>query len=205
MLKWGYKYTSIFFEFSMKFVRGFTLWEIIVVMAISVILARLTIPTLSAYTQQRRSDVIAVQIEDSFRYARSEAMRRNTAVTFCSATLSGKTAYLCKANKSATDWSSGMLSFVDLNGTGNYQSTGKIKFTKFESSTVATAVVTSSATRYYVKPDSTIEPLNKNGNICFNIVQKINSKDYKSCVIMNKYGNAIYYKNDDYFKCSSDC
>lgn len=171
--------------------RGFTLWEVVIVIAIMAVIARLTVPGLAALTQQRRSDVVATQLDSTLRFARFEAFRLNKTVALCPVDR-WRGAYNCAAT--SKDWSKGVLVFIDVDNNGKYDSGELLKITRFESSFLSTATVSAASMRYAVNPDSTISPTTNN-YICFKLIQKINRTDYTSYAMFNSYGNMIYCKS----------
>lgn len=89
-------------------VTGFTLLEALVVMALLGVLLSLAAPALSSLRQQHRLQAEAQGFFDSLVLARSEALRRQQAVTLCA-----------RAQATACDaqglWQQGWLVFVDAN------------------------------------------------------------------------------------------
>lgn len=187
--------------------RGFTLWELVVVLTIAAVLTSIAIPTLSEYTQQRRSDVIALQIVDAFRSARADALRLHQNVTICRIQFahhpvpgSGdrKTRLGCYSSKK---WNEGLLAFVKpsggLYGSGDFIS----REVAFESAVMSPATVTpmdNNIELFFVHPDSTIWPAYKTGGsyveqdmskFCFKISQVINRKTFVTKLTLNKYGD----------------
>jgi len=90
---------------------GFTLFELMIGLAIMGILVSLAVPSFQDYGRNTR--VIAAQndLVTAFNYARSEAIRRSTPVTVCAT--SNFTS--CAAG---TFWVQGWFAFLDLNGDG---------------------------------------------------------------------------------------
>lgn len=180
--------------------RGFTLWEIVIVITIVAVLTQIAIPGLAALTQQKRSDVIAIQLDDTIRFARNETLRLNKSIMICPIS-HWRGTYRCAANN--RDWSRGMMVFIDVNNDGSYNTDELLKITRFESSVLANAVVTSNSMRYTINVDSTLSPTN-NGYVCFKLDQIINNHNYISYVMFNSYGNMTYCRSPKNLQ-SSEC
>ncbi len=88
---------------------GFTLLEVLVVMALLGLMVSLAAPAMSALRQQHQLQAQAEGLLGSLVLARSEAMRRQQRVTMCA-----------RASDSACDasgtWQQGWLVFADANG-----------------------------------------------------------------------------------------
>jgi len=82
--------------------KGFTLIELIVVVAIVGILVSLVTPVLNIY-QSRKQDQAISKLVQSIKLTRNEAVKRNTWVTLRIA---------------GSSWQDGWVSFVDTNGDG---------------------------------------------------------------------------------------
>ena len=63
-----------------KHAAGFTLIELMVAIAILGVLVSLGIPSFNNFIQRSRLEAAVSDLSDSFKYARSEAIQRNTAV-----------------------------------------------------------------------------------------------------------------------------
>jgi type IV fimbrial biogenesis protein FimT len=81
--------------------RGFTLIELMVTLSVGGILLALAVPSFSAFVQNSRLTAQANSLVRSLDYARSEAIKRDTAVSVCAADINSTT-----CNGSAT-WSTG--------------------------------------------------------------------------------------------------
>ena len=92
--------------------EGLTLIELMVVLVIVAILIGLAAPNLRSLLVRWAADTAAASLADDFRYARSEAIRRNDFVTICRS-LDGKS---CAGQDGS--WHIGWLVFVDRNADG---------------------------------------------------------------------------------------
>lgn len=90
--------------------RGFTLIELVVVLAIVAILLRVATPGMSRSVAARAMNAQSSEFMAALRFARSEALTRGTAVTVCAA-LPGVPPG-CQGAR-ATDWRSGWIVFAD--------------------------------------------------------------------------------------------
>jgi type IV fimbrial biogenesis protein FimT len=91
---------------------GFTLVELLVVVALAAILASLAVPSFRTLMVKRTVQAAADTLATDFRFARSEAVKRSTRTVICRSSDSTDCA------GSAGSWSGGWIVFVDLNGDG---------------------------------------------------------------------------------------
>ena len=90
---------------------GFTLIELMVVLAIAAILATLAVPSFRSTIQNNRVATQANELVSTLQLARGEAVKRGLWVTVCIST--------DQATCTGTNWASGWIAFVDVNSTGN--------------------------------------------------------------------------------------
>ncbi len=179
----------------MRLNKGFTIWELVVVMAIVVILSRLAIPAFSNYTQQRRSEVIAAQLQDVIQYSRAEALRRGVTITICGANYtSNKTLYGCQSGVNVNNWSDGVLSYIDSDSSSNYNTGERVKAARFETEVLSPATVSAPSATLMINPDSTLSDISGNESWVFTITQSINGASLVSKVKLNKFGNSSFCK-----------
>ena len=91
--------------------RGFTLVELMVVVAIAAILALMAAPSFTETINRTRRKTYANQLYEDLAFARSEAIKRGVPVTVCPST-DGES---CVARLS---WVTGWIVFVDVANTG---------------------------------------------------------------------------------------
>jgi len=84
----------------MRTVKGFTLVELMVTIAVLAIILSMAVPSFRNIVISTRLNTVANEIADVMSYARSEAVKRNRVVTFCTATTA--TATSCGAP--GTSW-----------------------------------------------------------------------------------------------------
>ena len=98
--------------------RGFTLVEMLVVMAISAILIAAAVPSFQALIASTRASSASGTLLSNLEYARSEAIRRNQNVTVCRTTdANAPEAALACSDVAAlgfdgNDWASGWIVFA---------------------------------------------------------------------------------------------
>jgi type IV fimbrial biogenesis protein FimT len=95
--------------------QGFTLVELLVVMAVVAVLASVAVPSLQKFVTNRAVTARADELASSLRLARSEALKRGGAVSVCA---SGSPQAANPACSGAADWAKGWLVFTDSNLNG---------------------------------------------------------------------------------------
>lgn len=94
--------------------QGFTLYELMVTLAIAGVVMSIGVPNMIAYSQNSRMTGIANDFHSAFHYARSEASRAKTFITICASNDSMTATPSC-----AGDWADGYIVFLDLDGDVN--------------------------------------------------------------------------------------
>lgn len=92
--------------FNIERMKGFTLVELMIVIAIAAILASLAVPSFSSFINNTNQTSAFSQLQGDLNRARSEAIKRNARVLVCNST----TGTSCSAD---TDWSSGWVVCFD--------------------------------------------------------------------------------------------
>ena len=96
---------------------GYTLLELLITIAILTVLLFIAVPAWQSITAQSRTTVVVNQLREAIYFARSEAQKRGTTVTFCKsadqATCSGS-------------WADGQIVFLDWNNNGQVRSSKDI-------------------------------------------------------------------------------
>ena len=97
----------------MKTLRGFTIIELMITVAIVGILVAAAAPGYQDWVATTRLNSHTNEFVTALHYARSEAVKRNVAVSVC------KTSSGADCVTTGT-WAQGWMVFVDVNGTGTY-------------------------------------------------------------------------------------
>jgi len=94
--------------------KGFTLYELMITLAIAGVVLTVGIPNMIAYSQNSRMTGTANDLHAAFHFARSESTRAKTFITICASSNSMTTTPTCTGN-----WSDGYIVFLDLDGNVN--------------------------------------------------------------------------------------
>lgn len=92
-------------------IRGFTLIELMVTLAVAAVLAGLAAPSIKDFIVRSRMTNIGNEFTSGVLRARNEAINRNTCVTLCMSTTAGGAAPVCAT--SGTDWQVGWIAFLN--------------------------------------------------------------------------------------------
>lgn len=91
--------------------KGFTLYELMITVAIVGVVLAVGVPNMVAYSQNSRMTSTANDLHAAFHLARSEASRAKTFITICASANSMAAAPTCNGN-----WDEGYIVFLDLDG-----------------------------------------------------------------------------------------
>ena len=94
-----------------------SLIELLVAIVLLAILGAMAAPAMGNFAAARRVEDVARRLAEDMHTARSEAVKRNTAVLLCAdASITSST---CKSTPAAADWAKGWRLCVDRNGDGS--------------------------------------------------------------------------------------
>lgn len=110
----------------MQKVRGFTLLEVVVVLAVIAILTSLAAPSFTSLIQSNAVSSNVNAFMADLRFARSEAIRRGGSVVMCRSDDPEAVAPVCDGGSGpgANGWVSGWIIFEDRDGSGSYTAAG---------------------------------------------------------------------------------
>ena len=94
--------------------KGFTLLELMVVLAIAGVLAAIAIPAMGDFMRNSRITAAANDVMAALHFTRSEAIKRRQPVTLCTSANAQAATPACAASPFLTGW----IAFVDLNQSG---------------------------------------------------------------------------------------
>lgn len=99
--------------------KGFTLTELLIVIAIVAIMATIALPNMSQWIASRRAAGQAEQVANLLRFARTEAVRLNAVVYVCPVQIKkdGNPDNYCNT----THAGQGLAAFADINKNGTYE------------------------------------------------------------------------------------
>lgn len=94
--------------------KGFTLLELMVVLAIAGVLAAIAVPAMGNFMRNSRITAAANDVMAALHFTRSESIKRRQPVTLCTSANAQDAAPTCANSPFLTGW----IAFVDLNQSG---------------------------------------------------------------------------------------
>ena len=134
--------------------RGFTLIEVVVVMAVFAILLTIALPSMSQFVTENRIKQAATDFDMTLLNARSNAMRMGVPVVVCAST--GATSNNVPSCD-ASSWSSGWVSFVDYQRTGSPTASGVLVVHGSIPSSLYVTVTPSATTAFQYLPGGQLQ------------------------------------------------
>ncbi|MCF6202166.1 MAG: GspH/FimT family pseudopilin [Methylococcaceae bacterium] len=107
-----------FFSIKGKVINGFTLIELMIVVAVVALLLTVGIPSFSSVIKDNRQTTLLNEFNSFFHYARNIAVTQGEYVTLCSRNTEGTDC------DSTSDWDDGWIVFIDINHDGDLDDNG---------------------------------------------------------------------------------
>ena len=125
--------------------RGFTLFELMIVMSIAAVLAALAVPAMHSFLQTQQQISAVTNLMTSLQYARSEAIKEDVPVAGANCTGTG--VCVCASSNAtscdpAGNWSTGWIVYTSTNGGQVLEASGALQPGLTMSATPAAPAVT---------------------------------------------------------------
>ena len=171
----------------MQKLRGFTLIELMVVLAISAILLTIGVPSFKSITYSTRVTSEINGLLGDMQFARSEALKQGQSVTACVST--DKTS--CSTS---TGWGSGWIIFTDLNNDGIRTTAEPLLRTQATLPTNDIITAKTGTTNVYYLTYNRMGFLRNNSAITADVKMKINPQnetniDWTRCLVASQIGS----------------
>lgn len=140
--------------------KGFTLIELMVVIAIMAILLSLAVPSMSRFLAQWQLKSAVNAFSGSMRQARSEAIKSTRMVTVCPKVANAEN---CAGN--VGDWVNGWVVYLDLNNNGQKDANEQVLQVKDGVAGMNTVTVTGGRTAFSFMPSGLLR--SQAGNMTF--------------------------------------
>lgn len=182
-------YNTLIFYFQYKKARGYTLYEIVVILAIIGLTLSFAVPVTSFQTLIHNNKNTYLQLKSIIRQAQEEAIRRNSNnVMVCPAKFNiNDILYSALCNASNGDWSSGIISFTDLNGLGTYtgsNSDERINALNFDNKVTIKSIIN----KLTINSDGTLSAISGGSEWTFTLSQSQFGITYCRITTLNQYG-----------------
>lgn len=187
--------------------RGFSLYELVAVLTIIGIGLSMALPVISSQILRRNNEALYFQLKTAVKFAQSEAIRTNTAITICAAQFDtdsgGNHSYLSNNACTNTSWAEGVLTYVDLNANGSYDSGERVRALRFDYTATITGADSNGTgiTRFLFESNGQISTANT--PFTFTITQSKFGTTYTRNVCLNSYGYVCIKNEGDTSACSS--
>lgn len=126
-IKWRYISPSVYrnvpFVRNLRRQQGFTLVELLIVLALSAALLGIGVPNLRTFIQNSRVTTQSNEVIGDLATARSEAIKRNGRIVICRSSDPTETTPAC-ATGGTGSWETGWLTFHDADGNNSFTTAG---------------------------------------------------------------------------------
>lgn len=175
-------------------VLGYTIYEMVVTVSIIGILVAAALPIVYSSVLVHNQDTTVLQLKALVKFAQEEAVRGSGAsLIICAAeydTNNGTNSYL-NGCASGNSWSEGILTYVDLNSNGSYNSTERLKALRFDGGATVSAATSPGGTalnRLTVLPNGLLTDASNNEAWTFTISQSKFGQTQSVTLLLNNYG-----------------
>ncbi len=173
---------------------GYTIYEMVITLSIIGILLAAALPIVYSSVLVHNQDVTVLQLKALVKFAQEEAVRGSGAsLIICAAeydTNNGNNSYL-NSCASGNSWSEGILTYVDLNSNGNYNSTERLKALRFDGGATVSAATSPDGValnKLIVLPSGLLSNVNSNEAWTFTISQSKFGQTQSVTLLLNNYG-----------------
>ena len=173
---------------------GYTIYEMVVTLSIIGVLVASALPIVYGSVLVHNQDVTVLQLKSLVKFAQEEAVRGSGAsLIICAAeydTNNGSNSYLNDCT-SGNSWSEGILTYVDLNSNGSYNSTERLKALRFDGGATVSAATSPGGTalnQLTVLPSGLLTDANNNEAWTFTISQSKFGQTQSVTLLLNSYG-----------------
>ncbi len=168
-------------------VKGFTLIESLMVLAVIVITFGLALPSFHSFFARHQSRIVVNEVAGNFNFARLSAITTGSTVTVCPRS---KNDTECGKN-----WTRGTMSFTDLNANGKLEPEEKVlRVTKILPKD-SNAKWVSFGSNNYIRFRNDGTTVNQNGS--FTYCPPDNNPIYANQIIVNRSGRLRFAKDSD--------
>ncbi|MGE8448000.1 MAG: GspH/FimT family pseudopilin [Comamonas sp.] len=170
--------------------QGFNIIEVMVVVALIGIALAIAVPSMAALIRSNRTTSEISTLVSSIRMAKSEAIKRGSAVQICSTT----DASTCSGTNV---WNTGWLIYVDSNGNGSLDSGEEIITTEQAFKYAHTLLASSNSEKIDINRDGFAVNLPSTGKIIYTLTTSPADNNAKRCLSIDLSGNAVVGRHGD--------
>ena len=173
---------------------GYTIYEMVVTLSIIGVLVASALPMVYSSVLVHNQDITVLQLKALVKFAQEEAVRGSGAsLIICAAeynTNNGSNSYLNDC-ASGNSWSEGILTYIDLDSSGGYNSGERLKALRFDGGATISAATSPGGTalnRLIVLPSGLLSDANNNEAWTFTISQSKFGQSQSVTLLLNNYG-----------------